>query len=695
MIVGTAGHIDHGKTSLVKALTGVDADRLKEEKARGITIELGFAYLPQPDGSVIGFVDVPGHERFVHTMLAGAHGLDLLMLVVAADDGVMPQTREHLEIVSLLGIPRAVVALTKADAVPPERIAEVTAEIGEVLAETPFTGSPVLPVSSATGAGIAELAAWLRDCHATTRPRGGEGLFRLAVDRAFVLSGAGVVVTGMVLDGAVAVGDAVTVSPSGLEARVRAIHAQNRKTERGHAGERCALNLAGPGISKESLHRGDVVTLAPLHAPTRRIDAALRVAPGAAKGVGAWMPARLHHATAEVGARIVPLDDHKPQPGETVLVQLVLDAPIAARALDRFILRDVSATRTLGGGRFLDLRAPDRRRRTPERLALLAAMAEPDPPSALAAMAEASAAPVDLGTFARDRGAAPETAQAWCDAAGLETWVVGGAVFVLLPARREEAAAKVRATLAEFHAAQPDLPGMGLERLRMATAPRLPALLFRAILRRLAEAEGWLALEGAWVRLASHRIEISEAEEALWADIRPMLEGSARFRPPRVRDIARDLGRDEAEIRRLLRRFRQAAVIDEVAPDHYFLRRVVAEMVGLFAGLEAASGGWINAAAFRDALEAAGGGVVGRKVAIQALDFLDRHGVTIRRGDLRRINPHRRDLFETAGEDGRDSSPVGRPDFKSGWGREPVPGGFDSHSLPPSPAAEGSRAGDG
>ena len=683
MIVGTAGHIDHGKTSLLKALTGVDADRLKEEKARGITIELGFAYLPQADGSVLGFVDVPGHERFVHTMLAGAHGLDMVMLVVAADDGVMPQTREHLEIVFLLGLDRGVVALTKADAVPAERIEAATGEIAALLDGTPLAGSPVFPVSSLTGAGVPDLLAFLQARHAQTQPRDRGRLFRLAVDRSFVLAGAGVVVTGMVLDGAVAVGDAVTVSPSGLAARVRSIHAQNRKADRGVAGERCALNLAGPEIEKDAIHRGDVVTAPEGHAPTQRIDALLRVAPGATKGIGQWMPARLHHAAAEIGARIVLLEDRRAEPGEEVRVQLVLERPIAARALDRFILRDVSASRTLGGGRLLDLRAPERKRRTPERMALLAAMAEGDPVRALKGMAAASAAPVDLTAFARDRGATLDTARSWCMAAEIEDWPVGASSYAVTRSRRQDTAARVRETLAAFHTANPDLPGMGLEHLRLATAPRLPAPLYRVLLRVLAE-EGWLARDGAWVRLATHRVEISEAEQALWQAIRPMLAGPARFRPPRVRDIAGALQRDETEMRKLMRRIRQAGETDEVAHDHFFLRPAVAEMVRLFAALEAAAkNGWVTAAAFRDRLEAEGGGIVGRKVAIQTLEFLDRHGVTIRRGDLRRLNVHRRDLFEATGADGGESFPVGRPDFKSGWGRETVSGGFDSHSPPP------------
>ncbi|MDX3808966.1 MAG: selenocysteine-specific translation elongation factor, partial [Bosea sp. (in: a-proteobacteria)] len=250
MIIGTAGHIDHGKTSLVKRLTGVDTDRLKEEKARGISITLGFAYWPQPDGSVIGFIDVPGHEKLVHTMLAGASGIDLLLLVVAADDGVMPQTREHVAIARLLGIDTGVIALTKADLVDAGRIAAVGNEIAVLLADTPFADAPMLPVSTVTGEGLAELSTLLATKAQQGRGRRDDGAFRLAVDRSFTLQGTGTVVTGTVLSGAVSVGDTVVVSPSGLPARIRSIHAQNRPAETGRAGDRCALNLAGPGISK-------------------------------------------------------------------------------------------------------------------------------------------------------------------------------------------------------------------------------------------------------------------------------------------------------------------------------------------------------------------------------------------------------------------------------------------------------------
>ncbi|MBV8513165.1 MAG: selenocysteine-specific translation elongation factor, partial [Xanthobacteraceae bacterium] len=259
MIVGTAGHIDHGKTALVGALTGVNTDRLKEEKARGISIDLGFAYLPAPDGSVLGFVDVPGHEKFIRNMLAGATGIDFVLLVVAADDGVMPQTLEHLAIVDLLGIRHGMVALTKSDLADAARRAEVTAEIAETVASTALAGADIVQVSIVTGEGIDALRAALFDAAAAHGARARSGRFRLAVDRSFTLAGAGTIVTGTVLSGMVTVGDRVTVSPAGLSARIRTIHAQNRPTEHGQAGERCALNLAGEAISREAITRGDVV----------------------------------------------------------------------------------------------------------------------------------------------------------------------------------------------------------------------------------------------------------------------------------------------------------------------------------------------------------------------------------------------------------------------------------------------------
>jgi selenocysteine-specific elongation factor len=688
VIVGTAGHIDHGKTALVKALTGVDTDRLKEEKARGITIDLGFAYLPGDGGEILGFIDVPGHERFVHTMLAGATGIDFALLVVAADDGIKPQTLEHLAIIDLLGIRNGLVAVTKTDIVSPDRLAAVTSEIRATLAGTILAGAEILPVSALTGQGMDDLRARLFTAAANMAAHSPVGRFRLAIDRSFTLSGTGVVVTGTVLSGAVHVGDHVLISPSGLAARVRSIHAQNRPAEEGRAGDRCALNLAGEGISKGAIRRGDVALDPELHAPTARIDAELRRLHGEKKPIGQWFPVRLHHASAEVGGRVVLLDDTMILPGAMTTVQLVLDRPLAAAISDRYIIRDVSAQRTIGGGRFLDLRAPARRRRTLERRQQLKALAVDDVESSLRALLAAPPYVWGWADFTRDH--ALSEAQAALLADRLELVALTGGI-AMLPETWQIFRAALSDLLMAFHAENPDLQGMGRERLRLALQPRLPAPAFMDALGGFAR-EGDIALEGAFVRLASHTVRLTEQDEATWEVIAPMLGGPERFRPPRVRDIAGLIGRPEPDIRRLLKLAGRLGRTDEVAHDHFFLRATVREMAAIAADL--AAQGEFTAAQFRDRVEN------GRKVTIQILDFFDRHGLTLRRGDLRRVNKHRLDLFGPYDigsdgftlPDGRESSPVGRPDFKSGWGSEPVPGGFDSHSLPPAPSLPRSAA---
>lgn len=636
MIVGTAGHIDHGKTALVRALTGVDADRLAEEKARGITIELGFAYADLGSGRITGFVDVPGHERFVHTMLAGAGGIDLALLVIAADDGVMPQTREHLAILDLLGVHRGIVVLSKADLADPARRAAVAAEIAVLLDGTGLEGAPILPVSTVTGEGIETLRAALAEAEGETGARAAEARFRLGVDRSFTLKGAGTVVTGTVLSGRVAVGDTVAVSPQGLTARVRAIHAQNQPVQTGLAGQRCALNLAGERIDRDAIRRGDTVVDPALHAPTDRIDAHLRVLGSEPRPIGTWFPARLHSGAAEVGARIVPLEGPL-DPGTEGLVQLVLDQPIAAAVGDRFILRDVSARRTIGGGAFLDLRAPARRRRTPERLAQLQAAAQADPAEALQAMVAAPPHVVDLTAFLRDRALGPDEARRVTQ--GVAVLESGAAKVGISPLTHRGLAAGMLDTLARFHEEAPEMQGLGRERLRLALTPRLPKEAFAAFLAQRIAA-GDIVAEGAFLRLPGHVVRLSEEDEALYDRILPELTGEARFRPPRVRDMATAWDVPEADVRRVLRMAARQGRVDQIRNDHFFLRATTAEMVRIIADIQAhAAEGWVTAAAFRDRVQN------GRKVAIEILDFYDRQGVTLRRGDLRRINPHRADLF--------------------------------------------------
>ncbi|WP_267220357.1 selenocysteine-specific translation elongation factor [Dyella silvae] len=664
MIVGTAGHIDHGKTALVKALTGVDADRLKEEKARGITIDLGFAYLPLDDGSVLGFVDVPGHERFVHTMVAGASGIDVALLVVAADDGVMPQTLEHVAILDLLRIRRGLIALTKADLATPSRLTEVTTEIRQAIAGTVLEGADILPVSSTTGSGIDALRDRLaREAHALGE-RAADGRFRLAVDRVFTLTGIGVVVTGTVLSGEVRVKDAVRLSPSGLTARVRSLHAQNRPVERGRAGDRCALNLTGEGIAKDTIRRGDMVVDALLHAPTDRIDARLRLLPGESRSVGQWFPARLHHGAAETGARVVVLDGDKLLPGHTADVQLVLDRPIATAALDPFVLRDVSARRTIGGGQFIDLHPPARQRRTAERKAQRAALAIADPQEAFAALLDTPPFAWNLSAFARDRALSATSSDDLVSALAPVTFDLDEGRMAVSPVHWRSFVADVLQRLQNFHAICPDLQGMGRERLRLALSLRLPSVAFALALQH-ADLAGQVVRDGAFVRLASHSLQLSPEREALWQTVAPLLGDDVRFRPPRVRDIAGTLARSEQDIRQLLKFAARLGLVDEVAHDHYFLRTTTHEMVLIAADIAVhAPDGRFTAAQFRDRLDN------GRKVAIQILEFFDRQGVTLNRGTLRSIQARYLDLFGAASAasavHGRESSPVGRPDFKSG-----------------------------
>ncbi len=641
MIIGTAGHIDHGKTALVRALTGVDTDRLREEKARGISIDLGFAYLPAPNGSTIGFVDVPGHEKFIRNMLAGVAGIDFVLLAVAADDGVMPQTVEHLAIVDLLGVNCGLVALTKVDLVAPERIAEVRAEVANLLSSTTIPAAEIVPVSSVTGVGIDQLKQKLLDAAGSFRRVGGAGRFRLAIDRCFTLVGIGTVVTGTVLSGRVAVGDRVIVSPAGIEAHVRRIHAHNRPADMGHAGDRCALNLVGRGIRKEAITRGDVTLDPTLHAPAERIDASLRVLSTEPKALKAWTPVRLHHAATHVGAHVVPLNEETLAPGLRGMAQLVLDRPIAAAAGDPFVLRDATEGRTMGGGRFLDLRAPARKRRRPERLDQLEALANTDPDVALSKLLACQPGCCDVSSFARDRALNVLDIEGTLARIGAVVVADAGHVLAFAPEAWAQLRADLVSALEAFHARNPDLPGLAIERLRPMLNPKLSAEAFAAVLQRFAR-EQEVSLTGAWVRLAGYEVAMTQADEELWQRIAALLDDDAKFAPPRVRDIARMLAIPESDARRVMKLAGHKVLLFEVAHDHFYLRSAVSEIadrVWQLAGGDEA--GAFSLAQFRDSLN------TGRKVAMQVLEFFDRHGATARRGELRLANRRRLDRFRT------------------------------------------------
>ena len=374
MIVATAGHVDHGKTALVRALTGVDTDRLPEEKKRGLTIDLGFAYHPLGDGHVLGFVDVPGHERFVRNMLAGVGFIDIALVVVAADDGVMPQTHEHAAILDLLGVTECIAVVSKVDKVEAVRADEVSEEVDALLSTTGMQGAGIHQVSALSGDGMDALAGALHARALSLAARAANGKFRLCVDRAFMLKGAGLVVTGTVHAGIASTGDRLVVTPSGYDARIRGIHAQDRPAERARAGERCALNLAGRDIESGAIARGDWIVDHALHAPSDRIDVRLQVLADETRALRHWTPVHAHLAAAHSTARVAVLGAGSIAPGDSGRVQVVLDHPLHALAGDRIVIRDQSATRTMGGGTIIDPFSPKRGRARPARLAWLDAI---------------------------------------------------------------------------------------------------------------------------------------------------------------------------------------------------------------------------------------------------------------------------------------------------------------------------------
>ena len=453
MIVATAGHIDHGKTSLVMALTGVDTDRLPEEKARGISIDLGFAYWKTTAGDTIGFVDVPGHERFIRNMLAGVCGIDYVMLVVAADDGVMPQTIEHLHIVDLLNVARGVAVITKTDRVAAERLAQVTEDVRNLLAPTTLASIPVIPVSAVSGDGIAalrdELAAAAKS-HARSEQAGRN--FRYAIDRAFTIAGSGTVVTGTVFNGAVAAGDKLLLSPGGIEVRVRTLQQHGQPATQAVAGERCALNLSGADLAQ--IARGDWLVAPALHAPTQRIDVRMEVLASETQPLKHWTPVHLHLATADVTARLAIRRGETVAPGTSALVQLIADRPLAALHGDRFIVRDQSAARTIGGGSVVDPFAPATRRNSAVRRAQLAALEHAAPEAALAALLACSPQGVDLTQFERAFNLTAERNEALTRECGAA--IIGKEQRVALPrAAVETIKQRVIEALTRFHRESP------------------------------------------------------------------------------------------------------------------------------------------------------------------------------------------------------------------------------------------------
>ena len=602
MIIATAGHVDHGKTTLLQAITGINADRLPEEKARGMTIDLGYAYWPQPDGRVLGFIDVPGHEKFLSNMLAGVGGIDHALLVVACDDGVMAQTREHLAILQLTGKPTLTVALTKADRVETARVEEVKAEVEAALAEFGFTGATLFTVAATEGLGIAGLRDNRHRTHARAHPQ--HQRFRLAIDRAFTVKGAGLVVTGTALSGEVNVGETLWLTGVDKPMRVRGLHAQNQPVEQARAGQRIALNIVGDA-QKEDLNRGDwLLSVQPPEACDRVIVELQCHTP-----LSQWQPLHIHHAASHITGRVSLL--------EGALAELVLDTPLRLADNDRLVLRDISARLTLAGARVVTLNPPRRGKRKPEYLQWLRALAAAQGDDVQALDIHLQRDAVRLDDFAWARQLSDEGLKALINR---PDYLQAGNSLLSAPlaARWQR---KLLDALARYHDQHRDEPGPGRERLRRIALPMEDEALVLLLIEQMRES-GTVHSHHGWLHLPEHKAGFTDEQQAIWQRV----VGLFADEPWWVRDLAREANVEESLMRAVLRQAAQQGMITAIVKDRYYRNDRIVAFAKMIRELDLERGSTC-AADFRDTLN------VGRKLAIQILEYFDRIGFTRRRGN--------------------------------------------------------------
>ena len=604
-VVGTAGHIDHGKSTLIEALTGIDPDRLAEEKRRGMTIDLGFAHMTLPSGREIGIVDVPGHARFMRNMLAGAHGLDAVLLVVAADEGVMPQTREHLDILDLLEVRRGIVVLTKVDLVEPDWLELVRGELAAAIQGTTLSSSPILGVSVVREEGLGELVGAIDELLEGTPARQDLARPRLPIDRVFTMSGFGTVVTGTLADGMIRVGDEMEVVPGGRHVRVRGLQQHNEKVDSVGPGNRVAANLIG--VEKSDLARGDVLARPGALQPTRRVDARVRVLASAPQAMRHGAEVLLHSGTAEVGSRVIVLDGDQIAPGGDGWVQLYLERPIAAAAGDRFVLRVPSPAVTVAGGSFVDV-APRKHPRHDSAVR-----------ESLARRAEGHVLQEELRKYPRGVSVAAllkATVAQRADVDALDArrigdWIFSDDAWLALASRATK-------ELEAYHGAHPLRSGMAREELRSRLG--VPASSFGSIVTGLIE-DGRVVERNGSLAAPSHSVAVDTGGPA--GELRRLLDERA-FAPPSLPEAMLQSGASEEVVRAMAQRGDIVRVSEDVA----FSRDAYASAVQVVKEVIAANGS-VTVAQLRDRMGAS------RRPVLALLEHLDAQHVTRRVGDAR------------------------------------------------------------
>ncbi len=629
VIIGTAGHVDHGKTQLVKALTGVDTDRLKEEKERGISIELGFAPLTLPDGARVGLVDVPGHERFIRQMLAGVAGMDLVMLVVAADEGVMPQTREHLDIIHLLQVKRGILVVSKIDLVDPEWLALVQEEIREAVQGTVLADAPMVAVSALTGEGIPILMALLTQMVNQTPARTASGKMRLPVDRVFSITGFGTVVTGTLWSGTIKTGEQVEVLPAGILCRVRSIQVHGLQVTEAVAGQRVAVNLAGVEVA--DIPRGNVLTQPGLWRATHRLDVQLHLLKSVGQSITHQERVRFYLGTDEAFGRVFLLDREEVLPGETVFAQLVMETPVVCQRHDRFVLRHYSPLYTIGGGRVIDPHPPKHKRHQASVMAALAAKSEGTSaelvvqalgtwrhhPATLPGLAETAGLPVS--EVASSLAELQESGE-------VVAWEWEGEMYAASREHWQRWSSELQIHLAGYHRQYPLRPGLPKEELRTRYFGRVPPKPFQALL------EGWqrfglITLNGSAAALPEFAVNPTATQQDLLAKMAETCR-QAQFQPPSWPELQESLNIAPGEGEELLHHLLRQETLVKIGEDLLFHREAVQRARELLREYGKTHGGFQLGEA-RDLLGSS------RKYVLPLLEYFDLMRYTRRIGDKR------------------------------------------------------------
>ncbi|MFT5580482.1 MAG: selenocysteine-specific elongation factor [Paraglaciecola psychrophila] len=641
MLVATAGHVDHGKTTLIKALTGVDTDRLAEEKKRGLSIELGFAYQSLGTAGTIAFIDVPGHQKFLANMLAGVAAIDFALLVIAADDGPMPQTLEHLAVLQMLGVKRGAIAITKIDRVSPQRQVELSTEIALLTAATFLAASPLFPVCAHTSTGLQSLGEHLNQCALELPPAAAEqSLFRLAIDRSFIKDGQGIIVTGSVFSGTVTIGQTLTLTQSGhsereQKIRVRAIHANGAAATVAKAGQRCAINISSSGnnLQRESICRGDWLLHSDAGPPSKLLDTRLQMLPG--KTLSNGSPLHIYSGASHCTGRLQLLQAPAGADGAAKnLVRLVLDTPLYAVAGDRFIIRDQSAQHTLGGGVIIDRYGPKRGRASTARLQALELMENSDQQQAVQALLAHTSSGIDL----------PRLWKNWNLSAAQSEQLTINLESILLDCGSFSVAAWQRLsqpllnTIGQWTLLNPLSQGISPQQLLQQLQPPLNWPLLTNAIAKLVEL-GQLQRSGQLLHPPGYQAQCSDKEMGQWQLLKPLLEAGPC--PPVLRDLAQQLSQPEAELKLQMQRLIQLGFLVMVTETRYFSAASLYQLAQTCSALaqhqatqgnSAASGqGLFSPAQFRDASG------IGRRPTIELLEFFDRCGLTRRLGNARTV----------------------------------------------------------